>query len=470
MKRSPALWLALLVTLGVAWWGSGIWPFHERDASWKAGVAAIEITPQESMWMSGYAGRKEPSKGTLTPLWAKALALEDPGGNRVLLVTMDVIGIDREFSTKVFQAIEDRHGLSRARVMLNTSHTHTGPVIGGNLQPMYALARDQSRKVEAYTERLHDAVLQVASQALADLAPSELYQGEGKSTSFAANRRENREDQIVELRAKGELKGPIDHSVPVLAVKRGQTVRAVVFGFACHATVLSSLEWSGDYPGFAQAAVEERHPGAVALFWAGCGADVNPLPRRSAALAASYGNDLAQVVDEVLKGPEAMIPIEGSVRVVAEDVLLDFDRVPSDGDLELKTQDENLYVARMAKRLLDRPDLMDLVRQGYPYPVQSWKLGDRLTWVALGGEVVVDYALKIKDQWRHGPESHVWVAGYSNDVMAYIPSQRVLREGGYEGEGAMVYYGWPSPWADDVEARVMAEVERQASVLAKSGQ
>jgi hypothetical protein len=39
--------------------------------------------------------------------------------------------------------------------------------------------------------------------------------------------------------------------------------------------------------------------------------------------------------------------------------------------------------------------------------------------------------------------------------MAYIPSKRVLDEGGYEGGGAMVYYGLPSPWADDVEERIV---------------
>jgi hypothetical protein len=77
------------------------------------------------------------------------------------------------------------------------------------------------------------------------------------------------------------LKGPFDHDVPVLKVSAGKKVRAIVFGYACHATVLSFYQWSGDYPAFAQIELGKAHAGTMALFWAGCGADQNPLPRRT---------------------------------------------------------------------------------------------------------------------------------------------------------------------------------------------
>ncbi|MEE2936778.1 MAG: hypothetical protein VYA84_12375, partial [Planctomycetota bacterium] len=93
----------------------------------------------------------------------------------------------------------------------------------------------------------------------------------------------------------------------------------------------------------------------------------------------------------------------------------------------------------------------------YPYPIEVWKLGADLRWVMLGGEVVVDYALRLKSEL----EGHVWVAGYSNDVMAYIPSRRVLREGGYEGASSMVYYGLPTLWAPTIENAIVEEVKRQ---------
>ena len=91
----------------------------------------------------------------------------------------------------------------------------------------------------------------------------------------------------------------------------------------------------------------------------------------------------------------------------------------------------------------------------YPYPIQVWRLGSSLILVALGGEVVVDYALRLKQELGSGS---TWIAGYSNDVMAYIPSRRVLSEGGYEGGGAMVYYSLPSPWAPTIEERIIEGV------------
>jgi hypothetical protein len=90
--------------------------------------------------------------------------------------------------------------------------------------------------------------------------------------------------------------------------------------------------------------------------------------------------------------------------------------------------------------------------------VQAWQLGDGPTLAALGGEVVVDYALRLKNEL--GPD-RTWVMGYANDVMAYIPSLRVLKEGGYEGGGAMVYYGLPTVWHPRVEEMIVAAVHEQ---------
>jgi hypothetical protein len=88
-----------------------------------------------------------------------------------------------------------------------------------------------------------------------------------------------------------------------------------------------------------------------------------------------------------------------------------------------------------------------------PYPVQAVRFGKDLTLVALGGEVVVDYALRAKRDFNAAREPLI-VAGYSNDVMCYIPSVRVLKEGGYEAIDSMYYYDQPGPFADDVEDRV----------------
>ncbi|MCI0459239.1 MAG: neutral/alkaline non-lysosomal ceramidase N-terminal domain-containing protein [Gemmataceae bacterium] len=424
---------------------------------WKAGAARVNITPKERMWMSGYGGRDKPAEGKLHDLWAKALVLEDPSGRRAVLVTMDLVGIDRTLSVEVCRAFKEKYGLAREAILLSVSHTHTGPVVGGNLAPMYDLDAKQQKYIADYTRELHASLVRVVGDALERLAPAELSWGIGHST-FAVNRRTNKEASVPKLREAGRLKGPVDHDVPVLAVRDPQgQLTAVVFGYACHATVLSFYQWSGDYAGFAQIELEKAHPGAVALFWAGCGADQNPLPRRTVQLAEHYGRRLADAVEDVLGSPTA--PVTGGLGAAYAEVDLPLSDLPSREQLVKDALAKDRFVARRAKMLLEQLKEKGSLRGIYPYPVQVWQLGSELTWVALGGEVVVDYALRLKKELGPGK---TWVMGYANDVMAYIPSLRVLKEGGYEGGGAMVYYGLPAVWAPRVEEILVAAVHEQA--------
>jgi neutral ceramidase len=231
-----------------------------------------------------------------------------------------------------------------------------------------------------------------------------------------------------------------------------------VFGYACHATTLSFYQWSGDYPGFAQIALEQSHPGALAMFHAGCGADQNPLPRRTVEFCQQYGEMLAAGVDDVLQQP--MRPIAPRVQTAIELVDLDFERSLTRDELEAALK-KGSYYGRRAKRLLEKLDSGEPFITSYPYPVQVWKLGDDQLWIVLGGEVVVDYSLRFKS--TYGPKT--WVSGYSNDVMCYVPSRRVWEEGGYES-GAFFVYGLPTDrWAPEIEDRIAACVQRLVDKL-----
>jgi hypothetical protein len=427
-----------------------------RQLDWKAGVARIKITPEHLMWMSGYGARTKPAEGTLHDLWAKALALEDPDGHRAVLVTMDLVGISRELSVLVCDDLRKKYNVSREAVLLSVSHTHTGPVVRSNLITMYELDETQRKLVSDYADRLSAKLVAVVGEALKTMAPVEIAWGTGKAT-FAVNRRTNKEADVPRLRETGRLQGPVDHDVPVLSVRDASgRVRAVVCGYACHATVLSFYQWSGDYPGFTQLALEKAFPGAIVFFWAGCGGDQNPLPRRSVALAQDYGRQLAESVEGVLKAP--MTVVRGSLRACYAEIDLPFGELPSREQLVKDAAGPNRYVAARARALLEKLREQGSLRGTYPYPVQVWRLGQELTWVALGGEVVVDYSLRLKKEL--GPRT-TWVAGYTNDVMAYIPSLRVLKEGGYEGGGAMVYYGLPAAWGPQVEEMIVAAVHEQ---------
>lgn len=426
-------------------------------AQWKAGAARVKITPARPMWMSGYASRTAPADGTLIDLWAKALVLEDPRGERAVLITLDLVGIHRDVSRAVCDELGAKFKLERRQIAICSSHTHTGPVAGRTLMAMYFLDDTHRQLVADYTADLEQKIVAVATEALGKLAPARIAWGNGHS-SIAVNRRTNVETNVPELRKSGLLKGPVDHDVPVLSVRNPEgQLTAVVFGYACHATVLSSMQWSGDYPGFAQLEIEKRHPEAIALFFAGCGGDQNPLPRREVKLAEAYGRSLAGSVEAVLDGP--MHAVEGDLSTQYTEIDLALDTLPSRDDLQKQSKSSDKYTAQRARQLLEQIDAGQPLSQTYPYPLQLWRVGPELQWVTLGGEVTVDYSLRLK---RELGRERTWVAGYTNDVMAYIPSLRVLKEGGYEGGGAMVYYGLPTVWSPAVEESIVKGVHALA--------
>src|SRR4051794_23918623 len=128
------------------------------SAGWKAGVARVEITPKEPMWMAGYASRNHPSEGAVHPLWAKALALQDPAGKKAVLVTLDLCGIGRDLSSLVCDGALKRLGLQRDQVVLSCSHTHSGPVVGTNLITMYKIDDAQRARIADYARFLENAL------------------------------------------------------------------------------------------------------------------------------------------------------------------------------------------------------------------------------------------------------------------------------------------------------------------------
>jgi neutral ceramidase len=426
------------------------------EALWKAGVAKANITPEVPLFLAGYAGRNKPADGKVTDLWIKVLALEDGRGHRAIILSSDLLGIPRSIYERVTASLKEKFKLEPDQILLTASHTHCGPVLRGALYDIYPLDEQQRSLIEKYSTELEAQIIETTGRALADLSPARLAAGQGK-TAFAVNRRNNPEGKVPVLTAGGMLKGPVDHDVPVLAVFLPDgKLKAVLFGYACHNTTMSFTKWCGDYAGYAQIALEKSHPEATAMFFMGCGADQNPLPRRQVSLAERYGNMLAAAVEETLLAPtRALTP---DLKTSLEMVTLNFGPELTEAELERLRDDKNATHHRWATRLLADLKAGRPLMRTYPFPIQAWRFGDEQLLLTLGGEVVVDYALKFKKEF--GPRT--WVAGYCNDVMTYIPSLRVLKEGGYEGGGAMAVYGLPTErWADDVEELITAGVQRQ---------
>jgi hypothetical protein len=419
--------------------------------AWKAGVAVQVITPAEPMWLAGYASRTKPAEGKEHDLYVKALALEDPAGTKAVVVTADLIGIPRSLAEAVAADLKKKTGLSRDRLMLTISHTHCGPVVADNLADMYLMPAAEASKVGPYTEKLRGWMVDVVVKAVGNLAPAQLEVGKG-TARFAVNRRKPTDKGVVNAANPGGL---VDHDVPVLAVRAKDKLLAVVFGYACHNTTMQYYLYSGDYAGFAQLNLQEKHKGAVAMFWAGCGGDANPLPRSKIELCKKYGKELASSVDDVLA--EKMKPVTGRLATRFATIALPLAPLPGKEQWAADMLSKNHALRARAKKMLAALEKGGKIDDHYRhYPVQVWALGNEVLWVVLGGEVVVDYSRRLKKELAG--KRAVWVTAYANDVMAYIPSARVLKEGGYEGDSSMIYYGLPTKWGPAVEERIVSKV------------
>lgn len=390
--------------------------------AWKAGVATATVTPQKNLFMAGYAARKKPSEGKVQELFAKALALEDASGGRMVFVTMDLIGVPQSLRHAVAARAEKEFKLPASALLLNASHTHCGPSLRGSPATEEDLKNPRIKDAYEYTQDLQDKIVGIIGRALADMQPARLTYNKARC-GFAMNRRR---DYTLSPDHPNANKvpnpdGPVDHEVPALRIEAADgTLRAVMFGYACHNTSLGFYNYCGDYAGYAQEYLQQHRPGFTAMFLMGCGADQNPYPRRSDVvpgvsdleLAQQHGRSLSNAVEMAITvNPRA---VDGPIRCAYEEVVLDY----------------------------AKPG-----RAAHNYPVQVIRLGDSLTFVALGSEVVVDYSLRFKRELAGA--APVWVAGYSNDYTGYVPSLRVLKEGGYEAAAG---------WAESVEDRIASKV------------
>ncbi len=446
--------LSLLVPFGI---DSARAADDNEKLDWKAGVAAVEVTPTEPLWMAGYASRTKPSEGVTNPLFAKALFVEDERGTRFVMVTLDLIGIPRDMRDAVAKRVEAKHGLASASLLFNASHTHSGPVVRSGGSVSYDLTEDQPQKIDAYNAGLQDKLFELVGAALADAQPARLSYSHARA-GFAMNRRLPT-DKGVQNSPYPE--GPVDHTVPVLRVEAPDgKLRAIVFGYACHNTTLGLYEFCGDYAGFAQQYIEEAHPGARALFVMGCGGDQNPYPRGTVELAKQHGRTLATAVEAALL-PKAK-PVRGPLKVGLREVELEF-AMPLNREALLALQaGTDKLDQRRAAALLEELAKTGRMRTSYTYPIQAVRFGDDLLFVALAGETVVDFSLRLK---RELTGRSLWVAGYSNDVFGYVPSRRVLEEGGYEASGAMRYTRLPGPFALNVEEIIIDAVQQLVKEL-----
>jgi hypothetical protein len=413
-------------------------------STWKAGAAKAVITPTEPMWLAGWAVRKEPSRGTLSDLFCRALTIEVSAGTKLVIVSVDLIALPKWLVDPVAKKIEAQFGIARSQIIFCASHTHCGPEIRPDKEYFFQIPREWMEKVPAYNARLQETMQRVVAESIERLVPAQLFFSQTKAT-FGQNRR------------KGNTVH--DEDVPVLEVTEahGKTI-AIVFGYACHNLTLDPQDrrFSADWSGFAAEQLEREHPGCVALFLTGAGADQDPVPRGAIEMVEQHGSAIASAMNEAC---DRSTKLEGNIATTWVEVPLEFAPVTRE-QLQADVSSDDLPRKRKAQWLLDQLDVHHAtLPKHHLYPIQGVRIG-QLTLIAMSCEPVVDWALQIK---RTVPL--VWVAGYCNDMFCYVPTRRMQAEGGYEGGRATLWSWVPGPFTDDVEDRVSAGIRQVFSNL-----
>jgi len=439
-------------------------PAQAETLDWKAGAAKISITPTEPMYLAGFASREVPGEGTAMDLYAKSLVVEDRKGTRFVMVTLDLVEVTYQLRDDVAAAAREQFGLAPESLLLNCSHTHCGPELRyTELEFMNFTDPLRKERCLRYNEFLTEKIIAVIGEAIEGLAPATISYGHARC-GFAMNRRLKSDKPTGDPYLNSpNPEGLVDHDVPVLTVRKAdETLSAVVFGYACHNTSMNIREWHGDYAGHAQAIIEEAHPGTVALFMMGCGGDQNAYPRFSPIFSFRHGQSLATAVEAAIGAKPK--PLAGPLRIGLETTRIAYQSIPTAEEIEKRLltggydSASGKYLRQWDERRLHTIKNGGL-REHYDYPIQVVRFGDDLTLVALSGETCVDYSLRLKREFQ-GPGA-LWVAGYSNDILAYIPSKRVLNEGGYEARRAMMYWSnplHPSAFADSIEENIISKV------------
>lgn len=428
------------------------------------GIARIDITPEGPIRLIGYASRTKESEGVAQRLFAKALALGgDAGEGPALLVMVDNCTVQSNVVESLADRLKAKVNLQRPRLVVCSTHTHSGPLLTrvvslktSNSSP----TSEQQARVDRYTEQLVDRLEQVALDALAARRPGRLAWAQGKVT-FAANRRVLKDGKWKGFGVNPD--GPVDHSLPLLRVTDAQgKLLAVVVNYACHATTIpmDCLEIQGDWPGYAQAYLEAEHPGLTAMLIIGCGADSNPEPRCKPGLAEQHGRAVADEVKRLLAGP--LTPLPSTLTTRMKRIELPFDRPATRDEFAArilaaeapKASGVIKQYGAHARAMLQRLDRGETLPTALPYPITTWTFGDRLAMVFLPGEVVVDYALRLK---RECDGSRLWITAYANDVPGYIVSKRILVEEGYEADSPF-HIGYPARYKPEVEDLIVETV------------
>lgn len=460
---TPTRWM--VVTLVLAWCVSysAMRAHAEQPAeqtAFRIGLAKQDITPSEPVRLSGYAARDGLHAGVADALSVRAMVLSPKDSQRdqdsLVLVSLDAIAVTSSMTDSVGKWLQAEYQIPRSQLVLASTHSHAAPHLSGGLSNLFPRPTtvDDAAATQRYTDMVLERTREVIQAAMQQRQPANLHIGDS-SVGFPTNRR------LLNFQTAGGAGtppvGPLDQRVRVMKITSttGELLGST-FMVACHCTTLGSAftQVSGDWAGLAAARLEQLHPGAIVLPVIGCGADANPNPRGTYELAGQHAAEVVDAVEQVVAretlGQLSEFPVAqfGYAGLIPEN--------PSQQEVEKKLTSDSYHERFWAEHMQNVFHDMGRLPESYPMPIHTWQFGQQLTWVFLGGEVVADYQLSLEQRL---PTEQTWVAAYCDDVFAYVASERLRPEGGYEVDQSMLYYLQPGRWESGTQTLIEKRVD-----------
>lgn len=428
---------------------------------WSVGYAEADITPAPGQVQMRGFGRERYAKGALAPLLTQVVVLRDQDNHTGVLITADIAGFERVMTEAIRRAITRKHDIPAEDVMLAASHTHWGPA--AQFHATFAAGGPNVW----YMGFLEETILATVDAALENLSPASIEYGWIDFRGIGCNRR---------LPVDGKItwgpypEGSFDGHTPILRIKRDPSPRQlVVVGHACHPTSSGKIEkWSPDYPGAMRDYLTRELSDTKAVFVQGCGGDAKVVckdPETGKLVFAAdpeqsrkAGEKLAQATLAHLEKGQ-MIPLSGQFASSLVMGQLTYGERWSREEVEREayTGSKKHYYTWVARQFLALPDRSESFR----YDVQVWKLGKELTIFAMEGEVCSPWGPMLRDMAR---TEQAMVIGYANNVDAYIPDKRIVREGGYEGGEAQKFF-LPGPFTDNINSEIKQIVTKATKAV-----
>jgi hypothetical protein len=388
-----------------------------------AGAARADITPPPGVDLWGYSNRSGPATGTLDPLYARILVLDD-GRGAVAIVTLD---LGRSFGQAQMNLVRERVRREQRvnEVMFIASHTHSGPSIDEDYE---------KGALPEWERRALDKIAQAIGEARGRMVEARIGVGFGQ-TIIGHNRRLVQSDGSVKMlwrNSTGQTGGPIDPTVGVIRVddKQGNPI-AILVNYACHPVVFGpdNLRYSADYPGAMARAVEESWGAKpICFFLQGAPGDINPmldktpLAENADAEMRLVGQQLGREVARVSHTIKTESTATPEIAYISEEV-------PFKNRWSIEVLKQTIlkaYGPSYGPKVIAR--YQRYMKDPILAPVTTLVINRQIALVGLPGEPFVGLQLSLK---QRSPIPATFMCGYTNGYIAYFPTIRDAVMGGY---------------------------------------